>query len=59
MAGKYPTKEHIAQVFSHVGVGDYDTFFSYVAPDVGQYTPVIMQALTAPGPQTEHGAPTS
>lgn len=34
--GSYPSKEHIAQVFSNVGVGDYDTFFSYVAPDVGQ-----------------------
>lgn len=33
----YPTKEHIAQVFSHVGVGDYDAFFSYVVPDVGEY----------------------
>lgn len=32
-----PSKEHIAQVFAHVGVGDYDTFFnSYVAPDVGK-----------------------
>lgn len=33
--GSYPSKEHIAQVFSNVGVGDYDAFFSYVVPNVG------------------------
>lgn len=35
--GSFPSKEHIAQVFSNVGVGNYDAFFSYVVPDVGQY----------------------
>lgn len=35
--GTYPTKEHIAQVFSNVAVGQYDEFFSYVVPDVGKY----------------------
>lgn len=30
-----PSQEHIAQVFAHLGLGEYDTFFNeHVAPDV-------------------------
>jgi hypothetical protein len=32
---KYATKEHIQEVFSHCGKGDWDGFFSNVVPDVG------------------------